>query len=85
MNKRDHDLTFDAASVAFEYDPYRVTTEDQVVDGEQRWRTLAMFRGQTLLLISHLEELWGGDLYVRMISARRATKTERTLYGQNNP
>jgi len=64
-------------------DPYRITQEDSVVEGELRWRTVGAAYGIVVLLVIHLEEDFGGDLYVRIISARRATAGERSDYEQN--
>ena len=38
-NLRDHGVSFEDASTVF-IDPYRITEEDSVVDGELRWRTI---------------------------------------------
>jgi uncharacterized DUF497 family protein len=81
-NKRVHGISFPAAIPVF-YDPYRLTEEDSVVDGEQRWRTIGTATGIAVLLVVHLEEAFGGDLFVRIISARTATPGERSDYEQN--
>jgi uncharacterized DUF497 family protein len=81
-NRRKHGIGFDAARPAF-YDPFRLTEEDSVVDGEQRWRTIGIAAGIAVLLVVHLEEAFDGDLYVRMISARTAVPEERRAYEQN--
>jgi uncharacterized DUF497 family protein len=83
-NIRDHGMDFDTASEVFG-DPFRITQEDSVVQGEQRWRTIGVGIGITVLLVVHLEEDFEGDLLVRIISARRATPVERSDYDQNHP
>jgi len=81
-NLRDHGIHFDDASYIFD-DPYRITIEDSVVDGEQRWRTIGIAFDVTVLLVIHLEELLDGDILVRMISARKVTPGESYEYDQN--
>jgi uncharacterized DUF497 family protein len=81
-NLRDRGLGFAAVRPAFS-DPYRITEEDSVVDGEQRWRTIGTARGITIVLVIHLEESFDGDTFVRIISARKATPGERNDYEQN--
>jgi uncharacterized protein len=81
-NLRDHEVDFEDAKTVFN-DLYRVTEEDSVVDGEQRWRTIGTALGIVILLVAHLEEDFGEDIFVRMISARVATAGERRDYEQN--
>jgi uncharacterized protein len=53
-----------------------VTALDQVVDGEDRWRTVGEVDGRYLLIVIHtLEE--EGEEVVRIISAREAMPHER--------
>jgi uncharacterized DUF497 family protein len=54
-NLREHGIDFSDARAVF-YDPYRITLEDSVDDGEQRWRTIGTALGLTVLLVVHLEE-----------------------------
>jgi uncharacterized DUF497 family protein len=81
-NLREHGIDFSDARAVF-YDPYRITQEDSVVDGEQRWRTIGTALGITVLLVVHLEEDFQGDMYVRMISVRSAVSWERSEYEQD--
>jgi uncharacterized DUF497 family protein len=81
-NLRDHGIDFSDARLAF-FDPYRITQEDSVVDGEWRWRTIGTARNFSVILVAHLEEDFAGDLFVRIISARGATPVERYEYEQN--
>jgi uncharacterized DUF497 family protein len=81
-NLRLHGVDFADARYVFG-DSYRITEEDSVVDGEQRWRTIGTALGIALLLVIHLEEDFQGNMFVRMISARSATPWERSEYEQN--
>jgi uncharacterized DUF497 family protein len=81
-NRRERGFGFEAASLVFE-DPYAMTEEDSVDEGEQRLRTIGMVNGEAILLVIHLQDIWEFDVYVRIISARKATPTERSDYEQN--
>lgn len=62
-------------------DPFHISRLERVDRGEERWQTIGMAGGVLLLLVAHTwEESAAGDLQIRIISARRATKLERTIY-----
>ena len=82
-NLRDHGISFDDASLVFD-DIYRITKEDSVVEGEQRWRTIGIAFDISVVLVVHLEEDLDEDLLIRIISARKATKGESDDYDQNH-
>jgi uncharacterized protein len=55
---------------------------DQAEEGEERWKTVGMPAGVVLLVVhTHREE--GGEEYIRIISARKATPWERRIYEQS--
>ena len=81
-NLEKHGVSFEAARTVF-FDPYRLTEEDSVVDSEQRWRTVGTASGIAVVVVAHLEEAFAEDVFVRMISARRALPLERREYEQN--
>jgi len=81
-NVRKHGIHFDDASLVFS-DPYRITDEDIFYEGEQRWRTVGIALGITLLIVTHTDEDLDGDLHIRIISARKATPGEAYDYDQN--
>jgi uncharacterized protein len=57
------------------------TSAVRVEKGEERWQTIGMAPGVVLLLVAHTwEEALTGELHVRIISVRRATKLERKIY-----
>lgn len=84
INLRKHGISFPTATLAFR-DPYRLTEEDSVVDGELRWKTVGVALGIVVILVVHLEEDFGEDIYVRLISARKAEAYERIEYDANHP
>nr|WP_304360615.1 BrnT family toxin [Collimonas fungivorans] len=81
-NRRKHGVSFEAATLVFD-DPLHITRQDRVENNEQRWQTIGMVGGVTLLLVAHTwHEAESGSEHIRVISARRATKLERKIYEQ---
>lgn len=74
-NLRKHGVHFSDAETAF-FDPLALTIEEQDADGEQRFVTLGSDAlGRVLVVVyTYLGEA------IRLISARRATPTERKHY-----
>lgn len=87
-NQRKHDgISFEEAARVFS-DPFRLTRQDRVESGEERWQTIGIVHGVTVLLVAHtiIEENDNGETVeeIRIISARRATPKERKRYEQEN-
>lgn len=86
-NKAKHGVSFETAKVVFE-DPYHLSRPDTETDGELRWQTIGQAVGMTgrthVLLVAHTvsEPADGGENIIRIISARKATPTERSIYAQ---
>jgi len=79
-NYRKHGVRFEEAVLVFE-DPLAVSEQDRIENGERRWRTLGMVGGFLLLLVAHTVRVEEGDCeVVRIVSARRADRKERTRY-----
>ncbi|MGB8918919.1 MAG: BrnT family toxin [Candidatus Sulfotelmatobacter sp.] len=81
LNRRKHRISFDTALHVFD-DPYHVTTQDREVEGEPRWQTIGMIGAHNVLLVAHTEDDETGA--IRIISARKATRTERRIYAEGN-
>jgi hypothetical protein len=81
-NLGKHRISFETARLVFD-DPFALSIQDRVVEGEERWQTLGMIRG-VIVVVAHtyLEE--GGELVIRIISARKATSTERIAYAEGH-
>jgi uncharacterized protein len=80
-NLKKHGVSFDEAQTVF-YDDFAVQFFDENhTDGEERFLLLGMSTGANLLLVCHCERE-GGEL-IRIISARKATKSESTFYGRD--
>ncbi len=87
-NQKKHDgIGFEVAAHVFN-DPLRLMVQDRTEDGEERWQTLGVVHGVTVLLVacSITGETEGRDPVeiIRIISARRATRKERKRYEQEN-
>jgi uncharacterized DUF497 family protein len=75
INLRKHGVRFsDAETVLF--DPLALTLEDQDVDGEQRFVTVGSDAIGRIIVTVYA---YRGDT-IRLISARKATATERKQY-----
>lgn len=54
-------------------DPYVIIREDRVMEGEERWQAI-VYVGQALLVVHTIRE-HGLDTIIRIISARKATRS----------
>lgn len=86
-NQKKHDgIAFEEAAYVFR-DPFRLTRQDRIEDGEERWQTIGVVHGVTVLLVAHtITEDDDGETIeeIRIISARRATPKERKHYEHEN-
>lgn len=87
-NQKKHEgIGFEIAAHVFN-DPLRLMLQDRIDEGEERWQTLGVVHGVTVLLAAHAitEKIEGRDPVeiIRIISARRATRKERKRYEQEN-
>ncbi|WP_269514642.1 BrnT family toxin [Brevundimonas subvibrioides] len=78
-NFAKHGVAFDVAMRVFD-DPRSVTVFDRTVAGEERWRTVGRVGVATILFVAHTWLDEDGELYVRIISARRADRLEIRAY-----
>ena len=78
-NRRKHGVSFETAARVFE-DPHAVSYLERVVDDDERWHTIGLAGGITLLLVVHTSEEQNGEEEIRIISARKASSRERALY-----
>jgi uncharacterized DUF497 family protein len=80
-NRRKHGVSFETATLVFS-DPDALTDQDRIEGHEYRWRTIGLVDGVTLILVAHVDREEDGEDVVRIISARRADRTERKRYEQ---
>lgn len=81
VNRKKHGVSFDLARRVFE-DPNHLSTQDRHEDGEERWQTLGLVGPVAIFLVAHTIEDGNGEEVVRIISARKADKTERRRYDE---
>lgn len=79
-NFRKHGVRFEEAAFAFG-DPFAVSEQDRIENGEQRWQTIGMVGDCLLLLVAHTMRFEDeGIEVVRIISARRVDRKEQRGY-----
>lgn len=82
-NIKKHGVSFEEAQSVF-YDEFAVQFFDEEHStSEERFLLLGMSTGRRLLLVCHCEREEGN--IIRIISARKATKTESSFYGSEMP
>jgi uncharacterized DUF497 family protein len=59
-----------------------IRAPERVVDGEERWQTIGNAGGILILTVAHTLRDERGDEVVRIISARRASRSEKRLYDE---
>jgi uncharacterized DUF497 family protein len=75
-NRRKHRVTFEEASSVFA-DPLALTFRDPDHSaGEARFLTFGISEARRLLVVAHTQR----GRSIRLISARRATRSERRIY-----
>ena len=86
-NQKKHVVSFKEASQVFR-DPLHRSAPDRVEDGERRWTTFGLVGGFAILMVAHTlteEDAEGAPReVVRIISARRADRSERRRYENEN-
>jgi len=78
-NLKKHGVSFNTAALAFA-DPFVLTYQDRIEDGEMRWQTLGFVNDKLLLLVAHTVKDENDTEIIRIISAREANKVERRRY-----
>jgi uncharacterized protein len=81
-NLAKHKVSFDTAIAVFE-DPFALSVQDRIVDGEERWQTSGTIDGVILLIVAHTWRDDEGEEVIRLISGRKATGIERRAYAKN--
>jgi len=85
INITKHGVTFEQASYVFA-DPFALNRFDEEhSEDEERWVLLGKSLNQTILLVAHTFRDNDGKEFVRIISARKATKKEEKSYRERCP
>jgi uncharacterized protein len=84
-NRRKHGVDFADALAVFR-DPLHLSRLDRIEGGEQRWQTIGRAHGVTVLLVAHTMTEVGPESVelIRIISARKATRSERKRYEEQD-
>ena len=78
-NRNKHGIGFADAATVFN-DPLHVSKLDGYDSGEERWQAIGMSDGVLLLLVVHCHRDDDDGEIIRIISARRTTRSERRDY-----
>jgi hypothetical protein len=78
-NQRKHGIDFQTACLVFD-DPFALSSQDRVEDGERRWQTIGLVGGVAVVLVAHTVDFESDCEVIRVISARRANSKERQRY-----
>ncbi|MHA0865677.1 BrnT family toxin [Enterobacter wuhouensis] len=74
-----HGIRFEEAVLAFD-DPYHLSLQDRHENGEFRWQTIGLVHGLIVIMVAHTVRFESGDEVIRIISARKADRKERSRY-----
>ena len=80
INKKKHKISFEEASTVFYDDAALVINDPEHSEAEDRFIILGLSRRANLLVVCHCYR--ESDSVIRLISARKATKTESQYYGR---
>lgn len=84
-NRLKHGISFETAVLVFD-DPNRLLFIERIEKGEERWHAIGSVKGSYFFLtVVHTYAEDEGDVLVRIISARRATRQEKKLYAETLP
>jgi uncharacterized protein len=78
-NRKKHGVSFEIAMEVFD-DPFCLTNQDRIVEGEQRLWTLGRVEDLNILVVVHTVVDERNEEVIRIISARKATPRERAFY-----
>jgi hypothetical protein len=82
-NLGKHKISFENARLVFD-DPHALSYRDREVEGEERGQTLGVIGGPITVLVAHTYGEEGGEEVIRIVSARKATPSERRAYEEGN-
>lgn len=80
INRRKHGISFDEAKTVFYDDDALVIDDPEHSEEEDRFIILGLSGKANLLVVCHCYR--ASETVIRIISARKATKTEANFYGK---
>ncbi len=85
INMLKHGITFEQASYVFA-DPFALNKyDDEHSENEDRWILLGRSLNETIIVVIHTFRDIDGTEFVKIISARKATKKEKQAYQKRCP
>jgi len=85
INMLKHGVAFEQASYVFA-DPFALNKyDDEHSENEDRWIMLGRSLNETIIVVVHTFRDIDGTEFVRIISARKATKKEKQAYQKRCP
>jgi hypothetical protein len=81
INKQKHGISFETAQHVF--DGRRSMTENDPYQYEERFRTMGRVHGTVILVVHTWPEGETSDEFGRIITARKATRSERLRYEES--
>ena len=85
INVQQHGITLEQASYVFA-DPFALNKyDDEHSEREDRWILLGKTLSEAILVVVHTFREVDGTEFVRIISARKATKQEKQAYHKRCP
>jgi uncharacterized DUF497 family protein len=78
-NRSKHGVSFETARLVFD-DLLHVSVPDRHEHGEERWKTIGLIGRVAIVVVAHTYGEENGEEVIRIISARKATKSERKRY-----
>jgi len=82
-NLGKHKISFESAKLVFD-DPQALADRDRAVDDEERWQTVGVIGGSMTVVVAYTYREEDGEEVIRIISARKASPSERRAYGEGN-
>ena len=82
VNLRKHGISFDEAETVFEDERAVTIYDEEHSEDEDRFKIIGISTKLRELAVCHCYR--NGDMVIRIISARRATKNESKLYERGN-
>jgi hypothetical protein len=78
-NIKKHGISFESAKLVFD-DPYVIAFPERIVDGEERWLAFGSLDGIVIPAVAHTIGDDCDNEVIRIISARKASASERRQY-----
>lgn len=82
-HRRKRGISFAVATQVFR-DPFHISDLDQIEGGEYRWQTIGCVNDATFLLVVHAYRDTEQNTIIRIISARRADRSDRKRHDSQN-